>query len=89
MSTNKECQACAENGHDSTGDHLWEMRDGTWGCLKGDYHKDGKPYFEGKSSVEQTSVKSFEELLNTIDTGESEAHCETVEDSLRGINRKE
>lgn len=45
---NKPCPACRSNGnHDSTGDHLFLLKDGeTWGCFHKDYHADGKNYFE-------------------------------------------
>lgn len=52
---NKKCPKCAEIGRDRTGDHLWQMQDGTtWACLK-PYHP---PYYEQEDGV-ATSYVSF------------------------------
>lgn len=47
MADNRPCPRCRENGHDSTGNHLWLMKDGNrWTCRKVQYHKDSKVYYE-------------------------------------------
>ena len=53
---NKPCPLCQTNGHDSTGDHLWEMKDGNWCCDRAEYHDNGLNYYTGNSVKEDTTT---------------------------------
>lgn len=42
---NELCPACAETGHDSSGNHLMVFSDGNKLCTHSHWHKNGLPYF--------------------------------------------
>lgn len=53
---NKVCNKCRATGHDTHGDHLFLMRDGSmWTCRHVDYHEDGEVYYEDNSGSPRTS----------------------------------
>lgn len=58
--SNRVCPKCRENGHDSTGDHLYLMRDKTqWICIHKEYHTNKQFYFEGLDE-QPTEHKMFD-----------------------------
>lgn len=71
---NRVCPKCRENDHDTEGDHLFQMRDGKWGCFKNEYHSNGKPYIEGqdenREGEDETAVSTGDLMaMLTGDTG--------------------
>lgn len=56
------CPACAETGHDRTGNHLIHFEDGGRYCGKSQYHANGKPYIVPPEGEYREDDVGIEEL---------------------------
>lgn len=82
---NRVCKECRNNGgHDSKGDHLWLLKDGTtWGCFRKEYHANGKAYFE-RADGTSCSMPSQREAVGRESVSEVQ-HYPIFNSEYRGI----